>query len=66
MFKPYSVEVINKKFYIRVISYNPMVWYPWSSAYISKNGYPVKLDMIKYATAFDTIEEAEKFINTIY
>lgn len=66
MFNPYSIEEIKGLLYVKVITYNPKLWYPWGHAYIGKAGYPVKLDMLEYAKKFDTKEEAETFIQNIY
>lgn len=60
----YDIEEIGSKFYVRVLTYNPAVWYPWSYKYISDKGYPVSKERLQYAKEFNTFNQAEQFISS--
>jgi hypothetical protein len=60
---PYKIEQDRNTFYVKVLTYNNQVWYPWSYSYISDEDYPTSQK--RYAREFKSQADAESFLNSL-
>lgn len=61
MIELYKLETIKNKVYIKVLTYNPKVWYQWSYLFFKDDSYPTS--DIKYAKSYSTEAEAMMDVN---